>query len=144
MPAEPAPAPAPGTVRLGERAPVKITVDAAANTIRFRLSGDATADASTAIRAAGTIDIGEQGRLLGVEVETPPDAAWTVPPASSALVQGGGDGTFYIALDRDTGRHARSVPVEVSLRLTPARLLAEVIVPRRGAGYEITYPSGNR
>ena len=71
-----------------------------------------------------TLDMGTGGRLLGVEVEGRYFVVSELTPADLAL--------------------ARGVAAPVTLRLAPDGSPAAVEIPRRGDGYEITYPSGNR
>ncbi|MGH2558334.1 MAG: hypothetical protein ACRDJH_04650 [Thermomicrobiales bacterium] len=119
---------------------MKITVDIRANTLRCEF---ASSRPIARVRSApAVLDVGEGGRLIGVDVEHPSVAlpangepAATLDPAT---------GSLYIALEASTDRHARSARVIVELATDDAGILAALIVPCRGAGYEITYPSGNR
>lgn len=80
-----------------------------------------------------TLDVGEQGVLLGVEL-----------PAEAAPAADGGSDPRYLTVAPPLGPLSRSVEVAVDLLPGPDGALAAVDVPRRGEGYEITYPSGNR
>ncbi len=106
---------------------------------------DDEAELARAVRAGGTIDVGNSGLLLGVEVrrvEGLPDlvegfAGW----GSAATVEGV---AAYVALMAGDDSNARSADVEVEVGLDERERVASLTIPRRGAGYEITYPSGNR
>ena len=99
-----------------------IEVDVSANTLRLLLGdGDVTMSA----RVPATIDIGTGGRLVGVEL-----------PSGYIDVMAPEDGTEHLT---------RSAAAEVVAgRAGEGGALVVVTVPRRGAGYEITYPSGNQ
>lgn len=99
-----------------------IEVDLAANTLRLRL-GDGRAPAGTVERVPATIDIGAGGRLVGVEL-----------PAGYVEVMEPEAGTEHLT---------RSAEAEVVVEREGSATVA-VTLPRRGAGYEITYPSGNQ
>lgn len=77
--------------------------------------------------ATGIIDVGESGRLLGIEVE------------SSSQ-----EGPLHIDIDQPVGHLSRSAETTLTIETGHSGTVAAVIVPRRGAGYEITYPSGNQ
>ncbi|HEX5498095.1 MAG TPA: hypothetical protein VFX03_02670, partial [Thermomicrobiales bacterium] len=89
-----------------------------------------------------TIDIGERGALLGIELRPTASlvAAWTALRDAS-----GPDGAIYLPIAPEkSGPHDRSMTVVAEIRLGPGGALAAIDLPRRGAGYEITYPSGNQ
>lgn len=97
------------------------------------------------VRADGTIDVGTGGVLLGVEVRRVAGleglaerfAGW----GSAATVDGG---AAYVALMAGDDSQARSAEIGVAVGLDERGRVASLSIPRRGAGYEITYPSGNR
>ena len=76
--------------------------------------------------ASALLDIGEAGRLLGVEVTR--------------------GTTFYLPIESggEQSTQTRTAVVTVGVVLDDRDQVVEVIVPRHGTGYEITYPSGNR
>ncbi len=86
-------------------------------------------------RAAwATLDVGEQGVLIGLEL--PDDASLgRAGPAAEPR---------YLTVSEPAGSLWRSVEVAVDVLAGPDGEPAAVDVPRRGHGYEITYPSGNR
>lgn len=119
---------------------MKLTVNTRANTIRFDL--DTTGAPILRRTLPAVLDVGAGGRLIGIEVElagaaapAPDEPAATIDPATDSL---------YIAIEEHTDRHLRSAQVTVELATDAAGRIAALTIPRRGAGYEITYPSGNR
>jgi hypothetical protein len=104
-----------------------IVVDTARNELRFELAvkwktGERGGETLT---APADLDIGERGRLLSLEVHLPGQAAHT------------------IVIDDRTDPYARTARIAVRCTLAPDGSLTRVTVPRRGPGYEISYPSGN-
>lgn len=93
-----------------------VVVDLPANAIRLRVP-----DMLPGPEEAGALlDVGANGRLIGLEL-----------------------GERYISvmgLPADGDPLARTAPVRVRVAPGPP---AEVVLPRRGPGYEITYPGGN-
>lgn len=101
----------------------------------------------------GLIDVGEGGRLVGVEVRGENAGnlshilgAWLTDPVASEFVTAGED-SVYITLST-----AEESAPEAQFRTVEAMLLAELdasgklvalSIPRRGHGFEISYPSGN-
>lgn len=97
------------------------------------------------VRAVGTIDVGAGGVLLGVEVRR----AVGLPVLAEAFAGWGSvasvdGGAAYVELMAGDDSNARSAEVAVEVGLDAHGLVASLTIPRRGAGYEITYPSGNR
>lgn len=94
-----------------------VVIDLAANAIRVRVPGLAAPPAAS---SPALLDVGANGRLIGIEVG---DAYITV-----------------MDLPGEDDPYARSAPVEVAISAgTPP----SITIPRRGPAYEITYPSGN-
>jgi hypothetical protein len=126
---------------------MNITVHPADNTLRF--SFIERSESTGAYPFPATIDIGEEGRLLGIEIDITDDHGaallWPAEAAEIVSVDQSGE-TSYLAIESDSasGALTRSVPGTVSITTSADGLVEEVIVPRRGEGYEITYPSGNR
>lgn len=92
-----------------------VVVDMAANTLELRVPGLPDVERRDAL-----LDVGANGRLLGVEID---NLYIQVMPAVA-----------------DGDPHARSASVTVGV--DPGEP-AVVSLPRRGPGWEITYPSGN-
>lgn len=110
-------------------APRSLTVDLGRNTIEIT-TGPAGAEVGTD-PAEGEVttehrplEMGVRGRLLGIDFD---DAYLMVCPAG----------------DDDAGV-TRTVTAALTVRRDTARRIQQVSVPRRGAGYEITFPSGNQ
>jgi len=96
-----------------------------------------------------TLDVGEGGRLLGVELDI--NGTDLLPPAADerAVAYEAATGTLYVEVEPETGAEAnigpsRSVEIAARLLADATGAVVEVEIPRRGTGYEITYPSGNR
>ena len=86
--------------------------------------------------ARAPLDVGAQGVLLGLEL-----------PADAALGPGRRDAAgepCYVTVAEPSGSQWRSVEVAVEVLAGPDGEAAAVDVPRRGDGYEITYPRGSR
>lgn len=132
---------------------MRLTYQQDDNTLRLTLD-DPRGTPSRVLDLPGYVDVGEGGRLVGVEVLAPPGldlrAAlrdWLADPTAGE----------YVALDDDSAYVTLSTLEEAidqdQVRATEAVLIAELddnqrlialSIPRRGAGYEISYPSGNR
>lgn len=102
-----------------------IDIDLTTNTLRL-IVHEPTAPTQVETSAAeATIDIGTAGRLIGVECG---EAYIDVMPPEP--------GTEHLT---------RSATAGVSVEREPGSgVLLALAVPRLGAGYEITYPSGNQ
>lgn len=101
-----------------------IEVDLAANTLELRF-GESGAAPEVIADVPATVDIGTGGRLIGVEL-------------AAGYVE-------VMAPEPGTDHLTRSAEVAVSVaRERGSGELVAVTVPRRGAGYEITWPSGNQ
>lgn len=92
-----------------------VIVDIARNAIQLRVPDFREHDAGE-----GILDVGANGRLLGLEV-------------GETYIQ-----VMESALDNDPYARTAHIPITVSGDETPL-----VTIPRRGPTYEITYPSGN-
>lgn len=94
-----------------------VVIDLAANAIHLRVPDFPVAGEQ--VRKA-TLDVGGNGRLVGLEIDE--------------------DYISVMDLPDEPEPYTRSAEVEISIsrETTPA-----IAIPRRGAGYEITYPSGN-
>lgn len=103
----------------------------------------------TSSTAPGVLDMAAAGRLIGIETRLATAggdprgelAGWLDEPGVSL----GDGGAVYIELTRGPDdEQARSAAVELVIAYDAAGRLAAIGIPRRGTGYEITYPSGNR
>ncbi|HEV2107752.1 MAG TPA: hypothetical protein VGR16_05775 [Thermomicrobiales bacterium] len=77
--------------------------------------------------ATGIVDVGEGGRLLSIEVEM---ARGTDP--------------LFIDIDPPSGTLSRTAVASITVETGIAGTVSAITLPRRGHGYEITYPSGNQ
>jgi len=120
--------------------PVDVLLDPGRNLLILCLSGGEPV--GPARPAAATIDVGEGGRLLAVEVavDAAPSGAGLSPSVSFDPVTS----MLTIELGRQTEGFVRSASARVGLVVDGRGVVLAVELPRRGAGYEITYPSGNR
>jgi hypothetical protein len=105
--------------------------------------------ATASVTVPGLVDMAAAGRLIGVEArlqeaEIDPGQTMTAWLTEAGVSLGDG-GALYIELtsgpDDD---YARSIAVELLLASDAAGQVVAIGIPRRGAGYEISYPSGNR
>lgn len=92
-----------------------VLIDFAANAIRLRVPGLVHRHAST-----GLLDVGANGRLLGVEI----------------------DDTYIIVMESPEGEESYVRSAVVALTVS-GDVPPYVTIPRRAPEYEITYPSGN-
>ena len=131
---------------------MRLQHDRSRNTLRLLLDDDSRQTA-TRLTAPGVIDVAANGRLVGIELQTGLEesalasaiSAWLADPVAGEFVSLEGHGGLYIELTTgDPDEHARSSDVSVELELDAGRELVAIAIPRRGAGYEISYPSGNR
>jgi len=104
---------------------VALRLDADGAALRFVLVEPPPGDAMVASRPA-TIDVGEAGHLVGLEIDL--DAGETL----------------YLEVEPDASVHARSAATTATVFTAPGGETVAVEVPRRGHGYEVTYPVGNR
>lgn len=94
-----------------------VVIDLPANAIRVRVP-DFPGDPGAGLEAM--LDVGSNGRLIGVEI-----GEWYV----TVMDVPGTDESYVRTAD---------VLIDVSAETPPS-----ITLPRRGAAYEITYPSGN-
>ena len=116
---------------------MRVVVDASRNTLRLLIPADPRATTETSMVAPESrttlphraiLDVGEAGRLLGLEVA---DDDGEAEP-------------WYLELEDAPGDQLRSVPVTVAVARNPAGEPLWVDLPRRGEGYELTFPIGNQ
>ncbi|MGI9252669.1 MAG: hypothetical protein ACR2J8_02905 [Thermomicrobiales bacterium] len=106
---------------------MRLRHDLAHDRLRFELADGA----GSASDASAVIDIGEGGRLLGIEIP--------------GLNDPDGDGPYYLTVTPGSGGdHARSAAAMVTVERDESGAVRAVELPRHGAGYEISWPSGNR
>ncbi len=116
---------------------LRVVVDTGRNMLRLLIprddavapTGTAGAAGAPAVRPrAAILDVGEAGRLLGLEVGDDP---------------AGGE-PWYLDLEDAPGSLLRSVPVTVEVASDRSGQPVWVDLPRRGDGYELTFPIGNQ
>lgn len=123
-----------------------ITYDRHTNRLRVTTTPSEQLPATAHIaEREGILDIGEGGRLIGVEFTA--DAAslglWRLDPADSRYVTED-DGPVYIQITAGDTDLVRSTPIRLHVEYDAGDRLIAIAIPRRGHGYEISYPSGNQ
>ncbi|WP_038039911.1 DUF2283 domain-containing protein [Thermorudis peleae] len=123
---------------------MELTYEPDANALRLQLL---PGEAHQTIPAHGQLDIGEAGRLLGIEIVWPSGSQRiTLSPRLASWVSQDETGCYLSFAPESVARadqSARSFPIQLMLELDAHGQLLAVVVPRRGPGYEISYPSGN-
>jgi len=105
---------------------------------------------TTLLTLPATLDVGARGRLLGVEISVAakPDLAapWDGGDGPAIVICDRETATLYLTLEHPSGDHreARSAVASIRVLADGGGGLIAVEIPRRGHGYEIAYPSGNR
>ncbi len=122
------------------------------NALRFALGSEPRPVART-VEGIGVLDLGEQGRLLGLEISAAPglDLQRALHTWYDRHRTGGwlslSAGSAYLRLVPEhvarASRHARSVQVRLALELDEQGRLLALVLPRRGEGYELSAPSGS-
>lgn len=98
-----------------------ITVDLRRNVLLLHLDGTGWFTGACAEdEQPGILDVGANGWLLGVEVGT----------------------RYFLVADPVSGTEHLTRTCEARLSLSSDE--AAIVVPRRGAGYELSFPSGNQ
>lgn len=131
---------------------MRLSYRSAENTLRLTLDEE-TGDVVRSQSLDGCIDIAEQGRLVGIELNGNgldlPEAftIWLGDRIARDYVELDGNGA-YIALSAPhedfSPQHIRSADLQVRIELDRNDHLVAIAIPRRGHGYEISFPSGNR
>lgn len=119
---------------------MQIIVDLRRNVLRLQV-GESSSQPTQQARLPAVLDIGEAGTLLGLELSLGDSLTLALPdrsPKSSA------SGDAYLALSDRASPLARSAKIEVDVIASESGEIAEIIVPRRGSTYEISFPSGNQ
>lgn len=104
---------------------------------------DAPAPAATEERP-GVIDVGRRGRLVGLEVRLSRESMrrWAADlPAHFFEIPV--DGHIYLALDGEGSDEVRSAALTTTVEFDADGLVLRIGVPRRGPGWELSWPSGN-
>jgi uncharacterized protein YuzE len=101
----------------------------------------------------GYIDIAEQGRLVGIELDrggadlTSLFSTWLKDRIAKEYVEIDDDGAYVALSAPDEAipeQHIRTAELEIVAELDGNDQLVSIAIPRRGHGYEISFPSGNQ
>ena len=132
---------------------MRLTYRPIENTLRLTLDVEAGEPASR-LEVPGYVDVGEGGRLVGVEVLPAGDfdlaealRPWAGDPVASEYVAVDDESAYLtLSVPEETGRpeEVRAARATLDAELDASRRLVALSIPRRGAGYEISYPSGNQ
>jgi hypothetical protein len=106
--------------------PDRVLVERETNTIQC-IAGDVDDFGEAGQPVGALLDVAESGRLVGIELR---EAVTGMPG--------------YVELEPVVGGMTRTVDIQVTVWSKPDQGIWRVDVPRRGEGYEITYPSGNQ
>jgi hypothetical protein len=126
---------------------MRLAWDPASNLLRLTLT-EAAPKADT-VTWPGTLDVAANGRLVGIELrgaELPGRLRrWTADPIAAEFTHLFNDGSAYIDLSVGPSEEdIRSSEVTIIAELDANAACLALAIPRRGAGYEIAFPSGNR
>ncbi len=101
----------------------------------------------------GVIDIADQGRLVGIELESmdrslaPIFSTWLKDGVARNYIEIDDRGA-YVALSTPSEdipeQHIRTAELPLTAELDVNERLVAIAIPRRGHGYEISFPSGNQ
>ena len=126
---------------------MELTYDSDTNALRLTPTTSATPHQPSGTKTIDAIlDIGEAGRLIGVEfpAEQSQLRHWLTDPLSSEYLTLDDNGDAYVQITSGDSGTARSTSIRLIAEYDPANQLTALVIPRRGDGYEITYPSGNQ
>jgi uncharacterized protein YuzE len=130
---------------------MRLEYDDITNTLWLTLERESRAAGQMTSTASGVIDIATNGRLVGIEVRlsdneqdtTTHVRRWLDDPAAAQFTSVNADGTAYIQLSNGGDALIRSTVLNVTTCFAGNGDLSALGIPRRGPGYEISYPSGN-
>jgi uncharacterized protein YuzE len=122
------------------------------NTLRLTLDRD-QGPVQLETELPGLIDVGEGGRLVGVEVRGGDVVdldrilePWLADPVASEFVTSGVDSAYImlsVAEETAPKEHLRTAEAMLLAELDASGKLVALSIPRRGHGFEISYPSGS-
>lgn len=131
---------------------MRLSYRSAENTLRLTLDRE-SGDVVHQHELDGYLDIAEQGRLVGIELDADRldlfdvFSPWVADDVASRYVQLEPD-AVYVALSTPSedisSMNLRTAEVRVRAELDANAHLVALAIPRRGHGYEISFPSGNR
>ena len=139
--------------RHGEEAmTMRLSYDPDSDALRLTLD-DSGAGPVRCVTLPGYIDMGESGRLIGIEVSAAGSldlahalSLWTHDADAAPYVDVSAASAYIqlsVSADTDVA-NTREAPATLAAEIDASGNLIAIGIPRRGAGYEITYPSGNR
>lgn len=131
---------------------MRLSYQSRENTLRLSLDhGQGVVQAET--KLPGLIDVGEGGRLVGVEVRGGGAMdinhilePWLTDPVASEFVTAGKDSAYILLSLKEeaaTEDQFRTAEATLLAELDTSGKLVALSIPRRGHGFEISYPSGN-
>ena len=120
---------------------MRVEYDSEKNALRLMPDGESAVVIVRRVEARGVIDVAGGGRLAGIELSGLRAEQLLGWKGSETDVEGG---TAYFAISEGDDHNTRSVGVVVALELVANDALLAIVIPRRGEGYEISYPSGNQ
>lgn len=140
---------------------MQLTYQAETNSLRLTRDGSEPGpDQYQTVDLDGYVDVGESGRLLGVEVLAGDLhdisrmlSPWLADPSAGHWITCDDDSLYIMLSVPDDSAsevavagmgQAVTAPATLRAELDGSRRLVALSIPRRGAGYEISYPSGNR
>jgi uncharacterized protein YuzE len=131
---------------------LRISYRSAENILRLTLDEE-SGDVVYRHQFDGMIDIAEQGRLVGVELGTDSHdlsgmfATWLEDKVARKYLEID-DAGAYVALSAPSEeipeQHIRTAELLLTVELDQNGHLVAIVIPRRGHGYEISFPSGNQ
>ncbi len=126
---------------------MELTYDSQTNSLHLALSiPDEPAEPASIETIDGILDIGEGGRFIGVEFEANEAVfhLWLIDPIAGAYAYLDADDRAYIQLSPDDDGDVRSTRLLLTAEFNASGEMIGIVIPRRGHGYEITYPAGNQ
>jgi hypothetical protein len=135
-----------------ETSAVRLSYQSSENTLRLTLDEE-RGEVRRVDELPGVIDIAEQGRLVGLEMAG--DGVrlghmlsnWLLDPVAARYVQLD-EATAYVSLSAPgetiASEQVRTAEIRLRAELDVSGHLVALAIPRRGHGYEISFPSGNR
>lgn len=125
---------------------MELDYDDATNTLRLTPASVGPVMPESIAQFDGILDVGEGGRLIGVEFLAGEDSLrlWRLDPTSRQRITLDGSGRAYIQITAGDGTTTRSTAIRLTAEFNAHYELLALAIPRRGDGYEITYPSGNQ
>jgi hypothetical protein len=131
---------------------VRLSYRSAENILRLTLDHE-SGDVAGSRELVGRIDIAERGRLVGIELDangtnlTELFSSWLQDRVAREYVEIDEDGAYVVLSAPDEHipeQHIRTAELPLVAELDAREHLIAIAIPRRGHGYEISFPSGNQ